>query len=281
MNIGLHVLRAQNRVLSLVQPDTAVKKAGEMFFTPRKHAEKDWELQAEAVGRRMTLKNGASVIVWGEGTPILLMHGWEGRATQMSGFINPLASKGYQLIAIDAPAHGKSAGSQSNPMRFVESMFLAEQAFGPFYAVVGHSMGGGCALYSVAEGLQTEKVVSIAGPASFQRVSRRFANFIGLMDTVADKFIQHVEQVVGIPFDDIDLVSRVPELAHPTLLVHDNEDEEIPFKDAQSIANAMSNAYLYNTVGLGHRKIMRSSLVTDTVSNFIAFSNDRFLVEAI
>lgn len=281
MNIGLHVLRAQNRVLGLIQPEKAVRRAGDMFFTPRKHAEKEWEIQAEAVGRRMTLKNGASVIVWGEGTPVLLMHGWEGRATQMSGFINPLASKGFQLIAIDAPAHGKSQGEQSNPMRFVESMFLAEQAFGPFYAVVGHSMGGGCALYSVAEGLQAEKIVSIAGPASFKRVSRRFASFIGLVDKVADKFVQHVEQVVGIPFDDIDLVSRVPELANPTLLVHDNEDQEIPFQDAQSLASVMSNAHLYNTVGLGHRKIMRSSLVIDTVSNFIAFSNDKFLVEAI
>lgn len=281
MNIGLQVLRAQNRVLSLIQPETAIKKAGNLFFTPRKHSAKEWEKQAESLGRRMTLKNGASVIVWGEGIPVLLMHGWEGRATQMSGFINPLTSKGYQLIAIDAPAHGQSSGDQSNPMRFIESMFLAEQAFGPFYAVIGHSMGGGCALYSVAEGLSAEKVVSIAGPASFQRVSKRFASFIGLGDKVADKFIQHVEQVVGIPFEEIDLVSKVPDLTQPGLIVHDSDDLEIPFRDAQSLAAAMPGAHLYDTVGLGHRQIMRSSLVIDTVSNFVALNNDAFLVEAI
>lgn len=281
MNIGLHVLRAQNRVLSLTQPETAVKKAGNMFFTPRKHVAKEWENQAESVGRRMTLKNGASVIVWGEGIPVLLMHGWEGRATQMSGFINPLASKGVQLIAIDAPAHGHATGTQSNPMRFVESMFLAEQAFGPFYSVVGHSMGGGCALYSVAEGLSAQKVVSIAGPASFKKVSKRFANIIGLADKVADRFVQHVEQVVGIPFREIDLVSRVPELQQSALIVHDKDDQEIPFKDAKSLVNALSDAYLYDTVGLGHRQIMRASLVIDTVSNFVALNNDAFLVEAI
>lgn len=281
MNIGLQVMRAQNRVLSLIQPEVAVRKAGNLFFTPRRHESKGWEQHAESVGRRMTLKNGASAIVWGEGVPILLMHGWEGRATQMAGFINPLASKGFQLIAIDAPAHGMSDGKQSNPMRFIESMFLAEKAFGSFYAVIGHSMGGGCALYCVSEGLQAEKVVSIAGPASFQRVSKRFASFIGLADHIVEKFVQHVEHVVGIPFEDIDLVSRAPEVTQNVLIVHDSGDEEIPYRDAQHLTQAMPNSHLYNTVGLGHRKIMRSSLVIDTVSNFVAFDNDTFLYEAI
>lgn len=281
MNIGLNVLRAQNRFLSLVQPEAAVKKAGKMFFTPHRHSAKDWELQAESDGRRITLSNGVSAIIWGEGIPVLLMHGWEGRATQMSGFIPQLIRQGYQLIALDAPAHGKSPGDHSHPMRFVESMFLAEKAFGPFYAVVGHSMGGGCALYSVAEGLQTEKVISISGPASFQRVSKRFASFIGLANNTIDKFVEHVEHIVGIPFDDIDLVSRVPKLQHSALIVHDHGDQEIPFRDAQQIANAMPNAHLYNTQGLGHRAIMRSPLVIDTVSNFITLKKDQFMEEAI
>lgn len=277
MNIGLNVVRTQNRVMSYIIPKRAVENAGRIFFTPRKHSSKEWETQAESIGRLLTLKNGASVIVWGEGIPILLMHGWEGRATQMSGFIKPLTSKGFQLFAIDAPAHGKSVGTQSNPARFIESIFLAEKSFGPFHAVIGHSMGGGCALYSVAEGLKTDKIVSISGPASFEEVSKKFASFIGLTDHVTEKFARHVEKIVGIPFNHIDALAKAPKIYAPALIVHDNNDEEIPFQDAQRIVNVMQNAKLYKTEGLGHRKIMRSNLMIHEVSNFITCNSDLFV----
>lgn len=281
MNIAFQMFRAQNRLLSMFAPDAAVAKAGKIFFTPRRHEGKSWEQQAESQGHRVSLSNGTSALIWGKGTPILLMHGWEGRATQMAGFIEPLTQAGYQLIALDAPAHGQSEGKQSNPMKFIETLFLAEKVFGPFYALIGHSMGGGCVLYAAAEGLQTEKVVSISGPASFKRVSSRFANFIGLNDSARARFVSHVESTVGIPFDQIDLVSRAKDLKLPALIVHDMDDAEIPFKDAQIIAHSLTKGHLYETQGLGHRAIMRSSLMIDTVTNFIELENHEFLDEAI
>ncbi|GAB5382695.1 MAG: alpha/beta fold hydrolase [Aliiglaciecola sp.] len=281
MNIGLQLFRAQNRLLSMINPSEAIERANALFFTPKRHDPKSWEEQAESAGQRVRLKNGVSAIVWGQGTPILLMHGWEGRATQMAGFIEPLTRQGFQLIALDAPAHGRSLGNQSHPMRFVESMRLAEETYGPFYAVIGHSMGGGCSIYCALEGMQVEKVISIAGPANFKRVSRRFANFIGMSQSVIKRFVEGVEKTVGIPFAQIDLVARAAELKQPLLLVHDSDDKEIPISDAQQLAHAVENSTLVCMQGLGHRKIMRDSVMIDTVVNFIVHDTDRFLIEAI
>lgn len=281
MSIGFKMFKAQNRFLSVFAQQSAISRADKIFFTPQKHQTKEWENEAEKAGHRVSLKNGTSALIWGSGIPILMMHGWEGRATQMAGFIEPLTRLGYQLIALDAPAHGLSEGKRSNPMKFIETMFLAEQVFGPFYAVVGHSMGGGCALYAAAEGMKMEKLVSIAGPSSFKRVSRRFANFIGLNPPTIDRFVEHVETTVGVPFEQIDLTSRAPELTLPALIVHDRDDRQIPFKDGEYIANALANGHLYETVGMGHKAIMRSSLMIDTVTNFIHLDNDHFLDEAI
>lgn len=281
MNINLHMLRAQNRALSLLDPQAVLRKTSEHFFTPRRHDPKPWEEHAETMGNRVRLKNGVSAIVWGQGTPILLMHGWEGRATQMAGFIEPLTSQGFQLIALDAPAHGRSLGQQSHPAKFVESMFIAEQEFGPFYAIIGHSMGGGCAVYCALEGLSTQKVVSIAGPANFKRVSKRFARFMGLSTSVVNQFIASVEETVGIPFHQIDISARGHALKQDTLLVHDQDDVEIPFRDAQILAQSTPNSMLFATQGLGHRKIMRASVMIDTVSNFIVHDNDTFIYNAI
>lgn len=281
MNIDLQLLRAHNRLMSFFDPDTVVNKASQHFFTPARHDPKPWEEQAEALGNRIRLSNGISAIVWGQGTPILLMHGWEGRATQMAGFIEPLTRSGFQLIALDAPAHGRSLGQQSNPALFVESMFAAQQSFGPFYAVIGHSMGAGCALYAALEGLETQKIVTISGPANFIRVSKRFARFIGMSKTVRDKFVSKVEQTVGIPFEQIDISARGNALMQPTLIVHDHDDSEIPFKDAQLLSSSLPRASLFATQGLGHRKIMRSSVMIDTVCNFILYDQDTFLYDAI
>lgn len=281
MNIGLQMFRAQNRFLSLISPEQAISKAAELFFTPKRHQPKSWEQQAESTGRRVSISPGVSAIVWGTGKPVLLMHGWEGRATQMAGFIEPLLSSGFQLIALDAPAHGLSDGIRSNPLKFIEAIFNAEKVFGSFYAVIGHSMGGGCALYAASQGLSADKIVSISGPASFKRVSRRFANFIGLSKQAISGFIEHAEKEVGIPFAQIDLVSQVPAIRQPVLLVHDNQDKEIPFGDARLLAGSMLNARLYVTEGFGHRKIMRAPIMIDTVSDFIKHEGFQFLSEAL
>ena len=281
MNLALQLFRAQNRFLSLLNPKLALNRATKLFFTPIRHDPKQWEEEAELLGNRIRLENGVSAIVWGQGKPILMMHGWEGRATQMAGFIEPLTSNGFQIIALDAPAHGRSQGQQSNPGRFVETLFLAQQVFGPFYAVVGHSMGGGCSLYSALEGLQVEKIVSISGPANFQKLSKQFARFIGMSKSVVEKFVGKVEETVGIPFEDIDLLSRGKKLQQPTLLVHDSDDKEVPFSDAQDLAKIIPNGRFFPTSGLGHRKIMRSSVVIETVCNFILYDNDDYLYNAI
>lgn len=281
MNIGMELYRAQNRFMSLVQSQQTSKMALEMFLTPRRHGLKNWEVEAEHSGTRMTLAGGISVIRWGKGIPILMVHGWEARATQMASFVPPLVQAGYEVIAIDAPAHGMSLGKHSHPMKFVEAIFAAERAFGPFYAVIGHSMGGGSSIYSVAEGLQTDKLISISAPASFKRACARFGQFIGLDQDTKSRFLKRVEHSVGLSFDAIDLVKKAQQITIPTLIIHDQRDKEIPTGDANELHNAMANSRLYKSHNLGHRKIMRDTLVVDATTLFIQQSGARFLEDVI
>lgn len=281
MNIAMELYRAQNRFLSMIQSQEMSKVALEKFLTPRRHGLKAWEVEAEHSGTRITLAGGISVIRWGNGCPILMIHGWEARATQMASFIQPLLDAGHEVIAIDAPAHGMSLGKHSHPMKFVEAIFAAENAFGPFAAVIGHSMGAGSAIYSVAEGLQTDKLISISAPASFKRASARFAQFIGLNQHTQNRFLRHVEHNVGLSFDAIDLVRKAQDITIPTLIIHDQDDKEIPSADAKELLRVMPNSRFYETKHLGHRKIMRNSLVVDATASFIQHTPARFLHEVL
>src|SRR6266446_3807256 len=44
----------------------------------------------------------------GRGAPVLLVHGWGGRAGQMAAFAPPLLDAGLSAVAFDGPAHGHS-----------------------------------------------------------------------------------------------------------------------------------------------------------------------------
>ena len=270
-SIALQLFRLQNKSISLISPTRAVKRALQLFFKPRRHSPKSWEMSAEQEGTRHMLSDGCSAISWGTGDrQVLMIHGWEGRATQMSAFVPQLLAKGFKVIAVDAPGHGQSSGDISHPKRFVDALFAAAESFGPFEAVIGHSMGGGTALYAALEGLPVNKVISISGPSNFESVSRRFAQFIGLTASVTNRFVNGVETTVGIPFERINLAERAAELSIPALLVHDKEDQEVPFWHAQKIQFVLSSARLVTTKSLGHRRIVRDPYVVEQIAEFIA-----------
>jgi pimeloyl-ACP methyl ester carboxylesterase len=257
-------------VLSIVSPKSASFKAQKIFFTPRKHASKSWEIENSNNAKTIILKGGIHCLVWGnnEGEPILLVHGWEGRASQMSVFLPYLANK-YKLIALNAPAHGLSEGSTSNPHKFIKAIFAAQVHFGSFHAIIGHSMGGGCAVFAALEQLEVKKVISIAGPSNFKNVVNAFGRYIGLRGKALYIFMTDVETEVQLPFSEINLAKRVKNLTQPLLIIHDEQDLEVPFTEGNWYKEKINRGEFFATQGLGHRKIMQSKLVLEKVANFI------------
>src|SRR5689334_15961670 len=101
--------------LSNLAPTLAARAAARMFTTPRRHRPPEREAEAEARGERIRIRtaNGelsALRFGWGNGPRVLAMHGWEGRATQWGPLAELLDRAGFEVIAIDAPAHGLSPG---------------------------------------------------------------------------------------------------------------------------------------------------------------------------
>jgi pimeloyl-ACP methyl ester carboxylesterase len=266
--LGFTLLHFYMRTLSVIAPKKAAQKALDIFFTPKKHPNKTWETDALKTAKSITLKGGINCLVWGEGKPILLVHGWEGRASQMSVFL-PYLSDQYQLIALNAPAHGLSEGMRSNPHKFIKAIFTAQQHFGDFHAIVGHSMGGGSAVYAALENLNVNKVISIAGPSDFEVLVRGFASFVGLRSKALNIFLQKAEEEVELSFPTLNLASRVTKLNQPLLVIHDENDIEVPFTSASRYKNRITQGEFYTTKGLGHRKIMQSPEVLQKVADFI------------
>jgi hypothetical protein len=61
----------------------------------------------------------------------------------------------------------------------------------------------------------------------------------------------------------------VTKLNKPLLVIHDEDDVEVPFLGASQYKHTIVQGEFYTTKGLGHRKIMQSPQVLQKVADFI------------
>lgn len=270
MNMAFKLFVAKNTLMGTLFPEKAAESAKTLFLTPRKYPMKDWEQALEQKGERITLSNGLSALRWGQSErKILLVHGWESRATQMAGFVEPLVKAGFQVIALDGPAHGHSPGKQANPFMFAQAVQQTDAELGPFEAIIGHSMGGSAVAIALAEGVETKKAVLISSPSSIESVLNRFARFIGLPDKSRQRFVSLIEQKVGRSAESLEIAKLIQSTSSRGLVIHDKQDMEVPYGEAKAIAQNWKGATLLSTHGFGHRSILRQESVWQSIMGFV------------
>ncbi len=270
MDIALKVFTTKNKIKGTLFPQKTAESAKTLFLTPRRYPIKAWEEEVEKKGTRLPLQNGLSAISWGDSRrKILLVHGWESRATQVSGFTEMFVESGFQVIALDCPAHGRSTGKQANPVMFAKAVVQANSELGPFEAIIGHSMGGSAVAIALSEGVECEKVVLISSPSSIESVLKRFAKFIGLPTKSTQRFLHLVGEQVGRSADALNIAKLIQANSSKGLIIHDQDDIEVPYADAKTIEQNWQGAKLITTQGYGHRSIVRQEDVWATIMSFV------------
>lgn len=190
---------------------------------------------------------------WGSGVPVLLLHGWESRASHMASFVPELLRSGLRPIALDAPGHGESGGDTTNVVDYGQAVVAVAAHFGPIGGVIAHSVGSAAALHAYAQGVRVHASVQICGPTSLRRVLRRGGKAAGLdIAEVARLEVLMAEQT-GLPLEAMELTSLRSGMTHPALILHDPDDRELPVSESHSLAVAWPGSTLSLVAGLGHR----------------------------
>lgn len=267
---AITLLRISNQIQGRVSPKAAANKMAKLFLTPRNPPLKEWERELESSCQRVSFSGELNAAVWGTGgKKVLLMHGWESRATHMSALVEPLVKNGFQVVAIDAPRHGQSGGDKANLVAFAEAIVAADVAFGPFVAAVGHSLGGAALTYAIELGAQMNCCVLISSPARILDVLLGFAQFVGLPARAQKMFVENIERETGVPASELDMGRILSEKKVKTLLVHSQDDAEISVEALNAIHKAWPQSETYVADNLGHRKIIRDSEVAMLVQQFV------------
>jgi pimeloyl-ACP methyl ester carboxylesterase len=212
-----------------------------------------------------------------DGPLVYLLHGWGGWRGQFAPIGRALAARGCRAVLIDTPNHGDSGpgalgAEQSLLPDFTLTLEAVAREFGRADAVIGHSLGGGCAALAVLNGLEVRRAVYIAPAVDPVAFTRTLAKMLGYGERIRTRMADNALRRTGHAMEEFVLPRRaaartdLPEV----LIVHDRDDSVVNIANGRRLAAAWRDSQLIETSGLGHSRILRDEDVVARVSTFIA-----------
>ena len=271
---ALRLARAALQTAYIFSDDLGTSLAERLFTSPRRHPRPDRERAILATGRRFEISvalrsprwAGARTQVaawrWGVGPTALLVHGWEGRGSQLGALVEPLVTAGLSVVAFDAPAHGSSPGSRLYLTDHADAIIDVAAATGPLHAIIAHSFGAAATLLAHARGgVDAPRNVMLAPNVLIDDAVKKFARMVGLDDADRISLEHSLAAHSGVGVESLRLDRLIGHRDAGLLVIHDREDTEVPLVHGERLAAQWPNAHLALTEGLGHRRILRAPAV--------------------
>ena len=270
---ALRLMRFMFSVLGPLLPEVMGRWAYQLWIRTRRFPE-------SAAGKRIARSAEREILVvddipvavykWGKGPVILFVHGWSGRGSQVAAFVGPLTDAGYQVMAVDAPGHGDTPGDRTNILECAAVLTAFSANYGPVYGAVTHSFGGMVLAYAMHQGVSIERVVCISAPAHIDYLLKSFAQTLAIPDAVSAVMRRLMDQRFPDNVSErISTVVNAPDLSVPALIIHDEDDHNVPWQQGKMIADAWPGARFMKTSGLGHGRILRDKAVVRAAVDFI------------
>lgn len=206
---------------------------------------------------------------------VLLVHGWTSAAAFMTAPVDHLLAAGYDVVAFDMPAHGKSSGRRAELMDCVLAMVAVANRHGPIDQVIAHSFGGPVSTLAVASELSPAlssqtRLLFIASPNRLADVTEQFSRAIGLTREAQQIFETKVIEPFGVDVEDMDGNLVLADCSNPLTILHSRDDEEVAYAAAEKFAQIGSHVELYPLDGLGHRRILHAQPSVEAIMDAIS-----------
>ncbi|NEJ74109.1 alpha/beta fold hydrolase [Rhizobium phaseoli] len=291
-NFALEVTRLGFSLLQAVSPELAGRAAFLLFCrtpSPRPKGEKAKAAHAAGAARlagaehfTLRLAGGAKAYAYrlnggarGKRKRYLVTHGWGSSAEYMAELVSMLAATGAEVVALDFPGHGRAGRRFLHMGLAVEAIAAAEARFGVFDAVIGHSFGGAALMVSAAGLLPgmapvvCERLVLIGAPSEMAWLFTDFGRMIGLRPAAQAALENAVHHVTGRRLEDFDAGEAASAIGRPVLVIHAEDDKEVPPTHARRYQAAGKDVRLFWANGFGHRRILGAAPVLAAIAAFL------------
>jgi pimeloyl-ACP methyl ester carboxylesterase len=180
------------------------------------------------------------------------------------------------VVALDWPGHGASPGRSLTMPQAVRAIDAAWRHFDGFDVGIGHSFGGAslaCAAGAVLCDVPARvpgKLVLIGAPSEMTWLFKGFGKVLDLAPRAQAAFEGMVERLSGRRVDGFDATRILAALRMPVLVIHAEDDKEVPAEHARRYGTVGPNVELHWANGFGHRRIVSAAPVIDKISAFLA-----------
>ncbi|REG85294.1 alpha/beta hydrolase [Winogradskyella sediminis] len=257
---------------SIISSKYAAKKAINLFASPRKGRYNDEQKRIIDSAFYEEIKyNNMNIATYrwvGKGKTVLLAHGWESNTSRWAYILKDLKSQGYNIVALDAPAHGRSDGKQFNAILYSEFINIVANKFQPD-VLIGHSVGGMSSVFYMHKYQlpSLNKMVLLGAPAHFTGVFERYKSMMGFNKKISKGLDNIIIERFGQPVSYFSVANFTTSIEAKGLVIHDKKDRIIPYEDGQLIANRYKNSEFITTTGYGHG--LKDPSLTPKIIEFI------------
>jgi esterase/lipase len=274
--LAISYIRTKFKLLSAVSKKKAAEKAFELFCTPQRRNVKPLPKIFEQAEKLHFKLDGHTVNGWRWNHPaerkVLILHGYESSVTNFDRYIRPFIKKGYEVLAFDAPAHGRSAGKKINAPLYKRMIQDIHKEYGPVQSYMAHSFGGLAVSLALEEISHTAdyRLVLIAPATETTTAIDSFFTFLKLEPAVRTEFEKVIIKAGGVSSEWYSIKRAMKHIKAKVLWFQDKEDEVTPMSDVLKVKDEnYPNIEFVFTTGLGHRRIYRDNKVTKSIVDFL------------
>jgi alpha-beta hydrolase superfamily lysophospholipase len=216
---------------------------------------------------------------------ILITHGWISRAAYMARLIQALFQQGYEVYALDFPAHGDAKGLQLPWTDAVAILKDTINQHGPFFSVIGHSFGGSMLLNTLNISGQLpqwhlrhkpQRAILIASPVQMRGTVNQHAKRFKLSGQAYLQLCQFMQQQAAFDIKLVGLnhfIAQSPDV--PFLCIHGEKDETISPKESIEFCKKYRNSRLCLLPDANHASVLLDNRVEQIVCDFLEGNDSR------
>jgi pimeloyl-ACP methyl ester carboxylesterase len=217
--------------------------------------------------------NGKSFFTYsyGIGPKILFLHGFCSKGARWRRYTNQLVSRGFEVIIVDAPAHGNSKGLVLSIPDYVDIVAYLLNHHQNIHTIVSHSIGALAATFGLSKSKSKQdpcKLILMSSFSSLEQIMTRFSKLFEVDEQITDTVRKLSHTYLGNHISSFDMHSHLRNLNCKLLVISDKYDPLVPLVETFSIAQSLKTAEIFVTEHLGHG--LHSKEVESRVIEFIS-----------
>jgi pimeloyl-ACP methyl ester carboxylesterase len=278
MNFQIYILRFYFKSISYFLPKIAGAKAFKLFQKVRiksiRNREEDFYIKTNHF-KVAFIKEDINCYELGSGNSeiVFLLHGWESNAGSLSKFAYQLAENNYRVISFDLPGHSKYKSNYTNLAECKNAFANVIDFIKPNkpFSVLSHSFGSAVSTYALSKlNYKIDKLVFLTSPNSILEIFTDFKKLIGLSNTAFSYLIKDANLLANEQIKDFNIDEKLKHFTFSKLLlIHDEYDKIIPFKNSLEIQSKnKQNTELIKHKNIGHYKMLWNDNVLEDALRF-------------